>query len=109
MLETSEDKVRLLKEAISYKTKKSPATAAVLSALIPGLGQVYSGDKRKSAGFFLIWAAFIIFDSILQALLAIIHYLQPFHFLPYLIPQEAHIAPRIATATSMATIIMATF
>jgi len=27
------------------------------------------------------------------------------HFLPYLMPQEAHIAPRIAVATSKATTI----
>ncbi len=37
------------------------------------------------------------------------NYLQPFpfHSFPYLMPQEAHIAPRIAMATSMATTIMA--
>ncbi len=45
--------------------KKSPILAAVLSFLIPGLGQIYSGERRKGMGFFLIGAMFVMLEIFL--------------------------------------------
>jgi hypothetical protein len=45
--------------------KKNPILAAVLSFLIPGTGQVYSGEVRKGLGIFLIGAIFAILDIFL--------------------------------------------
>lgn len=44
---------------------KSPILAAVLSFLIPGFGQVYSGERRKGMGFFLVGTAFTTFEIFL--------------------------------------------
>jgi TM2 domain-containing membrane protein YozV len=60
MLETS-----VLKASISDNPKKSPILAAVLSFLIPGFGQIYSGDRRKGVGFFLIGAMFAMLEIFL--------------------------------------------
>ncbi len=65
MSEFSEEKGKLLKEVVSAKTKKSPILSAVLSLLVPGLGQVYGGDRRKGTGFFLIGAAFVMLEIFL--------------------------------------------
>ncbi len=37
------------------KPKKNPATAQLLSCLIPGLGQLYNGQPGKALFFFLTW------------------------------------------------------
>ncbi len=52
--------------------KKSPLIAAVLSFLIPGARQAYSGEVRKGLGFFLIGAMFAILDIFLIQLLCIL-------------------------------------
>jgi TM2 domain-containing membrane protein YozV len=45
--------------------KKRPILAAALSFLIPGLGQVYNKERRKSMGFFLIGSIFIMLEIFL--------------------------------------------
>jgi signal peptidase I len=65
VLETPEERVELLKAGISDKTKKNPMIAAVLSFLIPGFGQIYSGEVRKGLGIFLIGAIFTVLDIFL--------------------------------------------
>lgn len=65
MLETPEERVKLLKVGTSDKTKKNPMIAAVLSFLIPGFGQIYSGEVRKGLGIFLIGAMFTVLDIFL--------------------------------------------
>lgn len=44
---------------------KSPMLAAVLSFLIPGLGQVYGRERKKGMGFFLIGAMFAMLEIFL--------------------------------------------
>jgi len=36
--------------------ERSPATAALLGALLPGAGHFYAGEKLRAAGFFLVTA-----------------------------------------------------
>lgn len=45
--------------------KKSPILAAVLSFLIPGFGQIYSGEARRGMGIFLIGTMFTMFEIFL--------------------------------------------
>ncbi len=45
--------------------KKSPILSAVLSLLVPGLGQVCGEDRRKGAGLFLIGATFVMLEFFL--------------------------------------------
>ncbi len=46
-------------EETTAPSKKSPLLAGILSALVPGAGQVYNGDYWKAAGFVAIEAAAI--------------------------------------------------
>jgi hypothetical protein len=45
--------------------KKSPILAAVLSLFIPGLGQIYSGERRKGMGFFITGTMFFMVEIFL--------------------------------------------
>jgi hypothetical protein len=43
------------------RSRKSPAMAAVLSALIPGMGQVYLGNYKKGLGYLVATGALEFF------------------------------------------------
>jgi hypothetical protein len=45
--------------------KKSPVLAALLSFIIPGIGQVYVGERGKGMGFFLIGTIFVFLEIFL--------------------------------------------
>ena len=56
----------------------NPIIAAVLSFLIPGLGQAYAGDIKKGVIFFIIMILFVvvgtwIFNSLVVHLLGFIY------------------------------------
>ena len=40
----------------SETKKKNPYIAAVLSLVVPGVGQIYNGEMVKAAGFFCMYA-----------------------------------------------------
>ena len=48
----------------SETKKKNPYIAAVLSVVVPGVGQIYNGELVKAAGFFGMYAVGVSLDFI---------------------------------------------
>ena len=45
---------------MEVKHMANPILAAILSFLIPGLGQIYAGDMQKGLIFIVIWVVLLI-------------------------------------------------
>jgi hypothetical protein len=72
MLETSEEKIKLLKAGISDNRRKSPIIAAITSFFIPGVGQIYNGEIIKGLAFVTIGVILVLlaFILVIPALMA---------------------------------------